>query len=449
LRIIVIGSGILGLQVAKKLSEEGHDVVVVDIHEDELRRAQDVLDVGVVRGKGSTPSVLLEAGITSADMIVAVTGSDETNIVACLIAETLSQKTVRVARLRDPAYLGTSGIIDQSSLSIDLVISPEEETARRIELLARTPGASDVLEFAGGRVKAIGVQVDAGSPMEGRPLKELSGHSGPGVLVAGVYRGEMVSAPSGDLSITAGDTLFLVAAPGSVRRVLTRLGKEWVRTRHVLISGGGREGAAIAHRLAAGGIHTKIIERDQQLCESLAQQLESTTVLHGDGLDRRLLIDEGVQRADLFVAASADEKENVFAALLAKRLGARRVVSLVDTAERMPFAFTMGVDVVLSPMLAALSPILQFVRRGRVVSVSALREGLVEGIEFIAVPGSDIVGLPLALLHMPRGSLVGSIVRGDEVIIPHGDTVIEADDRVILFARPHLIPRLQRLLAAD
>ncbi len=446
MRILVVGTGTLGISVAQRLSEERHDVVLVGEDEDALRRAQDAMDVGAVVGKGSTPSVLLDAGLRAADVLVAVTGSDETNIVACLIAETVSGRIVRVARIHDPAYLGASGIIDQSSLSVDLVISPEEEVARAAVALARVPGATDVLDFAGGRVQAVGVELDDDSPLIGKPIKALS-RDGEKLLVAGIYRREMVSAPSDDIRLMAGDTLFLVADRDSVRPALTRLGKRWVRTRNVIITGGGWEGVSIARRLAAEGIHTKIIERDPAVCERISSALDSTLVLQGHGMDERLLVDEGVQRADLSIAALGDETANVFAALLAKRLGVRRAAALVDTPEYMPFASSIGVDVVLSPLLAALSPIIQLARQGQVLTIRTLRENLVEGIEFVAAEGSGIVGLPLALLHLPHGSLVGAVVRGREVIMPRGSTVIEAGDQVILFTRPALIPRLQRLLA--
>lgn len=447
MKIIVVGTGTLAFYVARKFSEERHDVVMVGDDEDALRQAQDAIDVGAVVGKGSTPSILLEAGLRSADILVAVTGSDETNIVACLIAETVSDRIVRVARLHDPAYLGAKGIIDKSSLSIDLVISPEEEVAHAVAALAGTPGATDVLEFAGGRVRAVGVELDPHSPMVGRPIKDLTRRANEKLLVAGVYRGEMVSAPSDDIRLMAGDTLFLVADRDSVRRVMTRLGKRWARTRNVVIAGGGWEGVSIARRLAADGIHTKIIERDPAVCSAITQVLDDTLVLNGDGMDERLLMDEGAQRAEMLVAALGNETDNIFAALLARRLGTRRVAALIDTPQYMPFASSMGVDIVLSPLLAGLNPILQLARQGQVVSVRTLRENLVEGIEFVAVKGAGIVGLPLALLRMPHGSLVGAVVRGDEVIIPESSTIVEVGDSVVLFARPALLPRLQPLIA--
>jgi trk system potassium uptake protein TrkA len=447
-RIIVVGTGGLGFNVARKFAEERHDVVLVGEDQEALRRAQDVMDAGAVAGKGSSPSVLLEAGIRNADILVAVTGSDETNIVACLIAETVAQETVRVARLQDPAYLGVEGIIDESTLSIDLVISPEDEVARAVALLAGTPGASDVLEFVDGRVKVVGVEVDPQSPMVGKRVKDLTRRDREKLLVAGVYRGEMVSAPSDDMRLTAGDTLFLVADEASVRRALTRLGKNWTRTRHVIIAGGGPEGVAIARRLAAAGIHTKIIERDPSVCDEITGLLGDTLVLNGDAMDDALLIDEGARRADLVVTALGDETDNIFVALVAKRLGARRVAALVDTPEHLPFASSVGVDVVVSPVLAALNPIVQLARPGQVVAVRTLRENIVEGIEFVAVKGAGIIGLPLAMLHMPHGSLVGAVVRAGEVIIPDSGTVVEEEDRVVLFARPTLLPRLERLMAS-
>jgi trk system potassium uptake protein TrkA len=405
------------------------------------------MDVGAVVGKASAPSILLEAGLRTADILVAVTGSDETNIVACLIAETVSERISRVARIHDPAYLGEKGIIDKSSLSIDLVVSPEEEVAQAVSSLAATPGAADVLEFAGGRVQVLGIDVDPGSPMIGKPIKDLMRRADEKLLVAGIYRGEQVSAPSEDIRLAAGDTVFVVADRPSVRSVMARLGKRWARTRNVIIAGGGWEGVSIARRLAADGIHTKLIERDPLLCQELSQILPDTLILNGDCMDESLLVDEGVRRAELLVTALGNETQNIFAALLAKRLGARRVAALVDTPEYMPFASTIGVDVVVSPLLSALNPILQLARRGQVVAVRTLRENLVEGIEFVAAKGGAIVGLPLAMLHMPRGSLVGAIVRDGQVIIPDGSTVVRERDLVVLFARPDLIPRLQRLLA--
>jgi trk system potassium uptake protein TrkA len=257
----------------------------------------------------------------------------------------------------------------------------------------------------------------------------------------------MVSAPSDDIRLMAGDTLFLVAGRDSVRPALTRLGKRWVRTRNVIISGGGWEGVSIARRLAAEGMHTRIIERDPAVCEQISALLHDTLVLNGQAMDERLLLDEGVQRAELTIASLGNETDNIFAALLSKRLGARRVAALVDTPEYMPFASTIGVDVVLSPLLAALNSITQIARQGQVIAIRTLRENLVEGIEFVAAEGAGIVGLPLALLHLPHGSMVGAVVREQELIMPDARTVIEPGDRVVLFARPALIPRLQRLLA--
>ncbi len=447
MQAIVVGSGTLGLNIARRLSEERNEVVMVSEDEAALHQIQDALDVGVVIGKGSSPSVLREAGLASADIVVAASGSDEINIVACLIAETATEHIVRVARIHDPAYLGADGVIDQSALRIDLLISPEEEVANAVVALARVPGATDVLEFADGRVLAVGAEVDGRSPLLGRPLKELARRSGGSLRVAGVYRGEMVGAPNPDIRLEEGDVLFLVADRPTVRRAMTSLGKRWVRTRNVLIAGGGWEGVAIARRLAAAGVHTKIIERDSGVCDEISQFLDDTLVLNGDAMDDRMMADEGGAHADMVIAALGDDNDNLFTALQAKRLGARRVAALIDTPERMPFASTIGVDIVLSPLLTSLNPILQFVRRGDVVAVRTLRASLVEGIEFVATEGSGIVGLPLALLHMPHGSLVGAIVRDEQVFIPDGSTVVQPGDRVILFARPALIPRMQRLLA--
>ena len=449
MRIIVLGTGDLGFHVARRFSEEHHDVVVVGRDDEALHWAQEVLDVSAVRGHGGSPSVLVEAGVRSADIVVAATSSDETNIVACLISEAIAPSTTRVARLHDPAYLGSAGIIDQSSLSIDLVISPEEEVAKAVAVLAGVPGASDALEFAGGRVMAVGVEVDDDCPLLGRPATDLRRHDADKLLVAGVYRGEVVLAPSADLRLTRGDTVFLVGVRDAMRRAMTRLGRSWVRTRSAVIAGGGWEGVSIARRLTAAGIHTKIIERDPAVCDEIVNELDDTLVLLGDAHDQSLLLDEGVQRADLFVSALGREADNIVVALLAKRLGCRRVVSLVDTPGHSAFASSVGVDGVVSPVLAALNAIVQLSRPGKVVTVRTLRENLVEGIEFVAAAGSGIVDQQLALLHMPHGSLVGAVVRDGEVIIPDRSTIVRADDRVVLFSRPALLPRLRRLIVSE
>ena len=449
MRIIVVGTGDLGFHVAKRFSEEHHDVVVVGRDDEALHWAQEVLDVSAVRGSGGSPSVLVEAGVRSADIVVAATSSDETNIVACLIAEAVAPSATRVARLHDPAYLGSSGIIDQSSLSIDFVISPEEEVAKAVAVLASVPGASDALEFAGGRVMAVGVEIDEGCPLLGRPVTDLRRRDAARLLVAGVYRGGLVYAPSGDVKLTPDDTVFLVGGRDAMRRAITLLGKPWVRTRSAVVAGGGWEGVAIARRLSAAGIHTKIIERDPAVCDEITRDLEDTLVLLGDAHDQGLLLDEGVQRADLFVSAVGSEADNIVVALLAKRIGCRRVVGLVDTPGHAAFASAVGVDSVVSPVLTALNTIVQLSRPGQVVTVRTLRENLVEGIEFVAAEGSGIVGLQLALLHMPQGSLVGAIVRDGEVIIPDSSTIVRVDDRVVLFSRPALLPRLRRLIVSE
>ncbi len=444
MRIIIVGAGEVGFHIAKKLSSENKDVVLVEMNEERVRRVQQVLDVQVIHGKGSSPSVLRRAGLEAAEIVIAVTDSDETNIVACLIAQTMSKNIIRVGRIRDPEYRGASGLIGQSFLHIDLVISPEEEVSKTLSLLADTPGTSDVLEFADGRVKLLGIKVDRGNPMAGKRLMEVSSRDGEKILVAAIYRKENVIVPRGDTRIKEGDTLFIVTLPGAVRQVLKLFGKQHEHTRRVLVSGGGRMGECVARRLASRGIGTKIIEGNRARCEQLAEGLDKVVVLHGEGTDQRLLSEEGVRDVDMFISAAEDEEENVLTALLAKRLGAKRVVSLVDTTEYIPLASTIGVDVVLSPMLAAVSAILQFIRQGKVLSVSTLREELVEAIEFIAMETSEIVGKPLRKLSIPKGALVGSIVRDKEVIIPHGDTVIEAGDRVLLFARPELIPKMEK-----
>jgi trk system potassium uptake protein TrkA len=449
LKIVIIGAGEVGFHIAKKLSQENKDVVIVEKDAARARRVGELLDVQVIEGKGSSPSVMKDTGLGSAEIMIAVTDSDETNIVACLIAQTLSRNIIRVARLREPEYRGEKGIVDQSGLSINLMISPEEEVAKSIELLADTPGASDVLEFADGLVKLIGIKVEPGSPVAGKQLMELAAEAEQKILVAAIYHREKATVPRGDTRISEGDTLFIVTLPEAVKQVLERFGHTHEPTRRILVSGGTRMGEVLARRLSGKGYQTKIIEGNRARGEQLAATLDRVVVLHGEGTDQRLLQQEGVRDVDMFISAAEDEEENVLTALLAKRLGAKRVVSLVDTTEYIPLASTIGVDVVLSPMLSAVSAILQFVRQGKVLSVSTLREELVEAIEFLAMETSSIVGKPLRKLSVPKGALVGSIVREDEVIIPDGETIIQVGDRVIVFALPQAIPKMEKAMKVN
>lgn len=446
MRVVVLGAGELGFQVAKRLSEESHDIVVVDNHEERLRRVDELLDVSTIRGHGSIPAALMDAELPAADVLVAVTRSDEANLVACLLAQTLSPETVRVARLRDEAYRGWRGVIYESALNVHLAISPEAEAARSVGLLADTPGVSDVMEFVDGMVLVVSVTIDAGSPMLGVTLRQVRSDADGAYLVAGLYRNGMVYAPSEDLEIGAGDTLFIITTRDALGRILIQLGKRWSRTRYAMIAGGGRVGELIAARLSEKGVHTRIIESDAATCERLTNELRNAIVLHGQATDQDLLAEEGIARTDLFVSALEEEEKNVFTALLAKRLGAKRVVSLVNTNAYMPFASQSGIDVVLSPILAALGPLLHFVRRGKLLGVEILREEIVEGVEFRIPPDSKIVDQSLGQLRMPHGSIIGAIVRGDLVIYPSGSTILKAEDRVVLFARPFLFPRLERLL---
>lgn len=356
---------------------------------------------------------------------------------------------MRVARIHDPAYLGEEGVVDKSALHIDLVISPEEEVASAVAALARVPGATDVLEFAGGKVLAVGAAVDARSPLIGKPLADLKRRTGEPLLIAGVYHEETVSAPSRDIRVEEGDVLFLVSGRPAVRRALTGLGKRWARTRNVLIAGGGREGVAIARRLSAAGVHTKIIDHDAAVCDRISQaarrhprppwrrhgrtpvgRRRGSPRGHRDRRPRRR------ERQPLHRVTGAASRSQT--CRRARRLAGADAVRVHDRG---------GHRVEPAGDVPKLPPILQLVRRSDIVAVRTLRESLVEGIEFVAREGAGIVGLPLALLHMPHGSLVGALVRDDEVIIPDGSTVVQVGDRVVLFARPVLIPRMQRLLA--
>lgn len=447
MRVIVIGSGVVGYTIAKKLSSEGQDVVVIEKDEKRLNDLSETLDVKLVHGSGSSPKALMEAEIEHSDMVIAVTNSDEVNMIACLIAGTQSKVPKKIARIRNPDYTQLTTLLEEGNLNIDFTINPERVAAERILRILEVPGATDIVDFSNGLVKLIGLRLDEGCPLLGKKLNDLKElHQENKILLTAVYRGSRTIVPRGNIVLKAGDLVFVVTVPESINKVLNLFGKSEEAGRKVIIVGGGNIGMYLAQKLEEMNFQAKIVERNEQRCSFLAETLEKTLVLHGDGTDEELLREESIENIDTFIAVTGDEEDNILISLLGKNLGASRVISLINKPEYISLISSLGVDIVVSPRAASVSGILQFIRRGKVVSVTTLMEERMEALETIAMETSDIVNKPIKKIKFPEGAMIGAVVRGDEVIIPDGETIVKPDDKVIIFTLQESIAEVEKSL---
>ena len=445
MKIIAVGAGEVGFHIAQRLSEEGQDVVVIDRDPVKIRRITDNLDVQALLGSGTSPRVLKDAGIKDADMLVAATDSDEANLISCLLARNLNPYMVKVARIKDPEYLEEQDLFGEELLGVDHIINPNSVMVDTIRRVMEVPGASDVIEFVDGRVKLIGFTVPKDSPHIGRQLlnfKDLEGQ----LLVGAIVRGESVIIPSGEDVIQADDLVYIVVNNDQIKPILDLFHIKEEGLRRVIIVGAGTTGSSLAAVLDRTKISAKIIDTDSQRCARLSETLERVIVINGDGTDKDLLMEENVADSDFMVAVTSDEETNILISLLAKALGVRKTITRVSKMSYIPLVSALGVDTVVSPRLSAVSAILHFIRRGRIISVAPLKGEHAEAIEAEALETSAIVNLPLSQVKFPKGSIVGAIVRGDEIIIPRGDSIIRPKDRLIIFVLSKVVPKLEDLL---
>ncbi|MFB0506377.1 MAG: Trk system potassium transporter TrkA [Thermodesulfobacteriota bacterium] len=450
MKIIIMGAGEVGYNLALKLSKENHDVVVIDHDPEKIRHIDETLDVKSLLGKGSSPGILKQAGIEEAEMVIAVTDSDEINMVACLIAGTQSKIPKRIARIRNLEYTRETQIFDEQHLDIDLCINPEMETAGTIVRLIEHPGSADFAEFADGKVELIGVKIEGDSYVVGKKLRELREvrdlFPDLKVLIVAISRNDRIVIPHGDETIFVGDILYAVVDQHSIKKVLAYLRKQEDPVKKVFIAGGSHIAFEVARQLQEKGITVRMIEKDPGRCQRMAESLEKALILQGEITDQRLLREEGVDDADFFVSASDDEDANILASLLAKRLGARKTITLVRHLHYLSVLPTIGIDAVVSPRLSAIGRIMHYIRKGKILSVTTLKEEDAEVIETVALDTSDIVNRPIKDLKFPKGALIGAVVRDEEVIIPGGNDIILPDDRVVIFALQSAIPKVEKTL---
>ena len=449
MKTIILGAGQVGSTVAESLVSEANDITVVDIDGARLKALQDRLDLRTICGSASHPAVLKRAGIEDADLLIAVTQSDEINLVACKIAAHQFNVPTRIARIRATQYLANEQLFAPDCFAVDHTICPEQLITEYLVKLVQFPEALQVLEFAHGRVSLVAVRAFDGGPLVGHQLQDLRKHM-PTVdaRVAAIFRGDRPIVPEGATVIEAGDEVFCLAATQNIRKVMQELRRMDKPVQSVMIAGGGNIGLRLARALE-GDYAVKIIEFNKHRCEELSTQLDRALVLQGDVTDETLLEAENVDEMDLFVAVTNDDENNIMSSLLAKRMGARRVVALINRRSYVDLLQAGQIDIALSPAQTTIGSLLAHVRRGDVARVHSLRRGAAEAIEAVVhgdAKSCRMVGRRIEQLELPHGITIAAIVRGDEVLIAHHDTVIEADDHAIVFVTDKkMVPKVEKL----
>jgi trk system potassium uptake protein TrkA len=447
LKIIILGAGQVGRTAAHHLArEEANDVTVVDTDEALLRDLQDRIDIRTVQGNAASPRVLETAGARDADMVVALTNSDETNMVACHVAWSVFNTRTKIARIRSPDFVRARGLFVNTEnpeqvpaalngFAIDMYLSPEESVTAYIERLIRYPGALQVVDFAEGKVRLVGLRALSGGALVNRPIRELRQHMrGAEARVAALYRSNESIEPNGDTVIREGDEVFFVAATGDIRAVMKEMQRLEDPAKRIVIAGGGNIGFRLAQVLEDEN-QVKVIERDSKRARKISEKLRNAIVLVGDAADEELLVEENIDSVDVFCALTNSEEANILSAMLAKRLGARRVMALISRPAYADLTQQGSIDVAISPQTVTIGSLLAYVRRGDVVQVHSLRRGAAEAMETIAhgLRGGKVVGRPIEDIRLPDGAQIVTLVRGEQVIMAHHDTVIENGDHVILF----------------
>ncbi len=454
MRILILGAGQVGASAAHNLArEEANEVTVVDMRAEVLRELQDRLDIRTVVGHAAYPEVLERAGGSDADIVIALTDSDETNMVACQVAYTLFHTPTKIARIRAADYMNADALFSQDAFPVDVRISPEQLVCRHVEQLIHFPGALQVLDFADGRVRLVGALAEKGGLLVGRRIASLKEHVPDAEgRIAAVYRQGLPLPVEPDTVIEEGDEVFFISARQDIRAFLNEMRKLEHPVNRIVIAGGGNIGARLASALEQTN-QVKVIERNPQRARFISEQLNKAIVLVGDAADEDLLIEENIDSVDVFCSLTNAEEANILAAMLAKRLGAKKAMALINRPSYAELVESSGtIDVAISPQQITIGSLLAHVRRGDVVKVHSLKRGAAEAIEAVAhgsKEASRVVGRKVGEIELPRGATIVAVVRGEEVHIAH-DTVIETDDHVILFMTDRRkVERIEELFEVD
>ena len=437
MKIIILGAGQVGISTAEILAKEDNDITLIDNVASQVEGLQDRLDIRTIVGSASHPSVLEQAGGPDADLILAVTDQDEVNMAACQVAYTLFRTPKKIARIRSVEYLTHTEIFSDDSIPVDVIISPEQLITQHVLHLIEYPGALQVVDFAGGKIKLVGLKAYHGGPLVGRELRTIR-EDLPTVeaRVAAIYRHDRPIIPEGDTIIEPNDEVFIVAAAPHIPIVMSEFCAVEAPGQNIMLVGAGKIGLQLARTLEQNNYQVKLIEHGAERARQVAEQLDATIVLRGDAADEDLMLQENIDAMDVFCSLTNDDEANILSAMLAKRLGAHRTMALINRSAYVDLIESSVLDVAISPSLITVGSLLTHVRRGDTIAVHSLRRGAAEAIETIAhgdATSSSVVGRRIEEISLPSGTRVGALLRNQEVIIPHHDTVIEAEDHVILF----------------
>ena len=454
MKVIICGAGRVGQGIAERLAAENNDVSVIDTSPTLIQNIRDTLDVRGFVGHGAHPDVLERAGAGEADMLVAVTLYDEVNMVACQLAHSVFNVPRKIARVRAQAYLAPEykSLFSADHMPIDVVISPEVEVGRMVLRRIALPGATDAVRFADDKVSMIAIECDEDCPLVNTPLEQLTElFPDLNATIVGVFRENRMFVPHSTDQLRVGDLAYVVAERTQVPRTLSLFGHDEAEARRIVIAGGGNIGLFVARSLEERGsaVKLKIIESNRERAIAIADQLRKTVVLHGDALDQEIMVEAGIADADLLVTLTNDDQANILASVMAKRLGCRTNLALLNNPTYHSFTRTLGIDAFINPRTVTISKVLQYVRQGPVAAVHSVQAGAAEVIEAEALETSPLTQAPLRDIELPEGIRVGALYRNGEVLMPRGNTRVKAHDRVVLFAESRAVKRVERLFAVS
>lgn len=452
MRVLICGGGDVALLLARRMSREGNDMVIVEQDAKRCDYLEETLDATVVRGNASSIRTLQKAGLAHADMLIAVTNSDYINFLACLMAQNERAASVRICRMRTPEVAYWRHMAENLGLEIDLIIHPESEVAERVLRVLATPGVSDIFDFANGRVSLFGMTIQADHWVTGKTLRELDAAGPPrNSIIAMIFRNQQVIIPRGSDTLEADDHVYVCCNQDEADEAMRFMGLPGRSTlESVFILGGRQVSILLAQELERRGVQVKLFEQDLDRCHKLNELLDRTLIVNADGTEESVLLEENIKGVSAFLSLTGDDEDNLIASLLARKLGAQKVVTLLNRLNYLSMAQRLGINTSISPRTVAVDQILQFVRKGRVLSVTTFREEEAEALELLAMDDSRYVGKKLMDLKFPEGTIVGAIAKpSGEVIVPRGNSTIEAGDRVIFFALESQVPKLEAAFFRD
>lgn len=447
MKVVIVGAGEVGYHIADRLSREGQNVSLIEKSPDKVRALASKLNALVVQGIGSSAEALEEVEIQNADLFIAVTNQDEVNLISCMLANEYGVPKI-VSRIRNIEYAGEEWAANARKLGIDLLINPQMVVAKDLVEVISYPAATSVAEFANGRIVFLGYPIGSDNPLAGITLMELGQRcTNCRFVVAALSRKRETIIPRGNDTIIAGDILYFLCRKQELERINYIFGFEKRRVEHIMILGGGWVGEGVARKLGMQNLRVKILDRNRDRCERLAQRLADVIVIHATGTDVDVLYEEGIKDTDVFVAVTQEDESNILCSLLAKSHGAKRAIALVNQPQYVSLAPSIGVDACISPRLSTAGAILKYVRRGEVLSMAMVEECEAEVIELILPERSRILGKPLKEVQVPRGAIIGALVRADEVIIPGGQDQLAAGDRAVIFTLPKAVAHVEEFFS--